>query len=108
MKRFLKRAAFLVLALVLVAALAAVGLVRRQLPGNDAPPAPVAGLGAPVHVDLDARAIPTVHAATIVDAMRAQGYLVARERMFQLEMQRRFATGTLSEIVGGDALSIDR
>src|SRR4051812_31148087 len=106
MKRFLRRVAFGLLAVLLFGALAAVGLTRRQLPSGDAPP--IAGLRAPVNVALDARAVPTVKAASLVDAMRAQGYLVARERMFQLEMQRRFATGTLSEVVGASALPIDK
>jgi len=92
--------------LLLAAGIAGLVLVRRQLPELAAPP--VVGLSAAVPVDLDARGIPTVHAATLVDALRAQGYLVARERMFQLELQRRAAAGTLSEIVGPDALPLDR
>src|ERR1035441_5715570 len=80
--------------LLLAAGIAGLVLVRRQLPELAAPP--VHGLSAAVPVDLDERGIPTVHAATLVDALRAQGYLVARERMFQLELQRRAAAGTLS------------
>jgi penicillin amidase len=85
---------------------AAIALVRRQLPDAHAPP--LAGLSAPVPVDFDARAIPTVRAATLEDALRAQGYLVARERMFQLELQRRAGEGTLSEIFGEGALPLDK
>jgi penicillin G amidase len=106
MKRLaLRILAFLALLLALGVA-AAFTLVRHQLPDLHAPRLP--GLSAPVPVDFDARAVPTVHAATLLDAARAQGYLVARERMFQLELQRRAAAGTLSEVFGEAALPIDK
>jgi penicillin G amidase len=106
MKRIALRVLALLALLVALAIGAAFALVRRQLP--DLTPPRLSGLSAPVPVDFDARAVPTVHAATLVDAMRAQGYLVARERMFQLELQRRAGYGTLSEIFGDAALPIDK
>src|SRR5580658_2914629 len=106
MKRIAVRVLALLALLVALAIAAAFALVRRQLP--DLAPPRLSALSAPVPVDFDARAVPTVHAATLVDAMRAQGYLVARERMFQLELQRRAGYGTLSEIFGDAALPIDK
>src|SRR5580704_9497538 len=94
------------LLLAVLAVVAGIVLVRRQLPDLSAPN--LTGLTAPVPVDFDARAVPTVHAATLLDALRAQGYLVARERMFQLEIQRRAGAGTLSEIFGAGAVEVDR
>ena len=44
-----------------------------------------------------------MRAATLLDALRVQGYLVARERLFQMEIQRRAAEGTLAAIFGAGA-----
>jgi penicillin amidase len=42
------------------------------------------------------------------DAVRALGYVVARDRMFQMELQARAAAGRLTEWVGDRALGVDR
>ncbi|HEV8150950.1 MAG TPA: penicillin acylase family protein [Gemmatimonadales bacterium] len=66
------------------------------------------GLTAPVRVLSDDRGVPHVFAASEADAWRAQGYLVARDRLFQLELQTRAASGTLSELLGPRAVEADR
>ena len=66
------------------------------------------GLSAPVRVLYDDRGVPHVFAATETDAWRAQGYLVARDRLFQMELQTRAAAGTLSELLGARAVEADR
>ncbi len=81
-------------------------LVVRNRPDREAPRIP--GLGGPVTVALDDRGVPTVTAASTLDAVRVQGYLTARERMFQLELMRRMAGGELAELFGSAALEIDR
>ncbi|MBK9796922.1 MAG: penicillin acylase family protein [Holophagaceae bacterium] len=93
------------LLVVLVAAVAGL-LVWRQLP-RDRTPA-IAGLRTTVSVDLDDRALPTIHAQSLEDASRIQGYLVARERLFQMELMRRTADGRLAEAFGPAALPLDR
>ncbi len=104
--RWLKRL-LLGLGIVLLLTAASAGLlVWRQLPSNDAPPIP--GLSAAVSVDLDAHALPTIHAKSLEDAFRVQGYVVARERLFQMELLRRTADGRLAELVGAAALPIDK
>ncbi|HEU4618435.1 MAG TPA: penicillin acylase family protein [Gammaproteobacteria bacterium] len=65
------------------------------------------GLAAPVHVELDARAIPRVHAGSLDDAFRAQGYLHAQERFFQMDLARRSAAGELAALAGARALPLD-
>ncbi len=65
-------------------------------------------LSAPVDVRYDDRGVPHIFATTLLDAMRAQGYVVARDRLFQLELQTRAAAGTLTELVGARALEVDR
>ena len=93
---------------VLAVAAVAVGVVdvRGQLP--DRSTARIAGLGAPVEVRFDARGIPTVRAHSLTDALRVEGYLQARDRLFQMELGRRLAGGELSELVGAQALPLDR
>ena len=81
-------------------------LVRRNLPGREG--ARIPGLGAEATADVDDRGIATVRAASVEDALRAQGFLTARERAFQLELLRRTAAGRLAELFGGAALPLDR
>lgn len=106
MRRALVIVGGLVLACVLVAAGGAVWLVRRNLPDEATPAIP--GLREPVHVTFDDRGVATVAARSVDDAIRVQGYLTARERLFQLELQRRAGEGRLSELFGKAALDLDR
>jgi penicillin G amidase len=66
------------------------------------------GLDSGVRVYYDRRAVPHIFARTPLDACRALGYVVARDRLFQLELQTRAANGTLTELLGPAALSLDR
>jgi penicillin amidase len=49
-----------------------------------------------------------IYAMNVNDALFAQGYLISSERMFQLELMRRIATGRMSELVGSSLLYADR
>ncbi len=66
------------------------------------------GLSAPVHVALDADGIPRIDAATALDGAAALGFLHARDRMFQMDLMRRSASGRLSEIAGAATVRLDR
>jgi penicillin G amidase len=70
--------------------------------------ASVPGLGAGVRVLYDDRAVPHIFAGSEADAWRALGYVTARDRLFQLDMQARAGGGTLSELLGPRALPLDR
>jgi penicillin G amidase len=105
-RRWIRRIAVLLAVLLFAAVVVAVVDVRGQLPDRKTPRIP--GLRAPVEVRFDARGIPTVRARALGDAMRVQGYLQARERLFQMELARRVAGGELSELVGAVALPLDR
>ena len=72
------------------------------------PDASVPGLGAPVDVVYDERAVPHIFARSEEDAYRALGYVVARDRLFQLYMQTLAASGRITEIGGAQALELDR
>lgn len=66
------------------------------------------GLQAPVEVVVDRRGVPHIFAASELDAYRALGFLTARDRLLQLELQTRAAAGRLTEWVGEVALGADR
>ena len=82
-------------------------VVRSALPQLDGS-LPVKGLSAPVKVTRDGHGVPTIEAATLEDLFLAQGYVTAQDRLWQMDVMRRFAGGELSEILGEDALKIDR
>ena len=65
-------------------------------------------LRAPVRVVFDQQRVPHVFAQSDHDLYLAQGYLTARDRLWQMEFQTRVAAGRVSEIVGKKALELDR
>lgn len=66
------------------------------------------GTRSPVTVVFDDHAIPHVFAQNDHDAYFAQGYLTARDRLWQMEFQTHAAAGRIAEIVGAKALELDR
>jgi penicillin amidase len=110
MKRFGK---FLVstgvVLLVLVVIVAAVGFwfVRRPWPevrGNIEVP----GLTTAVEVIRDEWGVPHIYAQNEHDLFFAQGYVHAQDRLWQMEFNRRIASGTLSAVLGDATLDTDR
>ena len=79
---------------------------RANLPENQA--AKIPGLRAPVDVRFDDRGVPHVFATNLEDAYRAIGWVHARDRLFEMEIQTRAVAGTLSELVGKRAVELDR
>ena len=70
--------------------------------------ASIPGLSGPVDITYDADGVPRIRAGSEQDAATALGFLHARDRMFQMELMRRAASGRLSEIAGPATLPIDR
>ncbi|HEY7095108.1 MAG TPA: penicillin acylase family protein [Terriglobales bacterium] len=68
----------------------------------------VSGLSAPVTVTRDGHGVPTLEASTLPDLFFAQGYVTAQDRLWQMDVMRRFAAGELSEILGEDLVKHDR
>jgi penicillin amidase len=68
----------------------------------------VTGISAPVTVTRDSHGVPTIEAASFEDLFFAQGYITAQDRLWQMDVMRRFASGELSEILGGDTIKLDR
>lgn len=103
LRRFLLALGLLVLAM----AGAVAALLWSTLPPSD-DTLHISGLRAPVDITLDADGIPRIRAANDIDAATALGYLHARDRMFQMDLMRRAASGRLSEIAGAATLPMDR
>ncbi len=70
--------------------------------------ATIPGLQGPVEVRYDDRGVPHIFATTEPDAYRALGYVVARDRLFQLDLQTHAGSGRLTEWAGAAALPRDR
>src|ERR1700733_1792631 len=99
---------FLLLLLVVAIALGCgYFVVRSALPQLDGY-TQIAGLSAPVTVTRDAHGVPTIEVKTLEDVFFAQGYVTSQDRLWQMDVMRRFASGELSEILGADTLSVDR
>ena len=95
------------IAALLVAALAATyWYVWRALPLRSG--ALEAPLGAPANVRFDAHGEPHIRAATQADAFFVQGYVTAQDRLFQMDGLRRYAGGSLAEILGPTFLESDK
>ena len=67
----------------------------------------IPGLSQPVEILKDRWSISHIYAKNEADLFFAQGYNVARDRLFQLELWRRQATGTVAEILGPKELDRD-
>ncbi len=66
------------------------------------------GLYAPVSIVRDRRDIPHIKAANEHDLYFAEGYAQGSDRLFQLDLSRRYAYGRLAEIFGAKALALDK
>jgi penicillin amidase len=93
--------------LVLLLAALVAGAIWLTIPGSRQT-ARVAGLSGPVGITYDADWVPRIQATSEQDAAAALGFLHARDRLFQMELMRRAASGRLSEIAGSATLPIDR
>jgi penicillin amidase len=68
----------------------------------------IKSLGDSVVITFDEADIPHIQAKNSSDALFALGYLHASERSWQMEINRRLASGRLSEILGKETVVIDR
>jgi len=109
-RRLVAAAVYFLLFLVLILGGAAIwgyhvaGSALPQLDGT----LRVAGLSAPVTVTRDSHGVPTIEASTLDDLIFAQAYVTAQDRLWQMDVIRRFAAGELAEILGPDLVEHDR
>ncbi len=93
--------------LVLVAGLVAgTVLVRRPFPQTSGS-AELPGLQADVEVVRDDHGIPQLYGDSMDDLMRAQGYVHAQERFFEMDVRRHATAGRLAEMFGEKAVESD-
>jgi len=64
-------------------------------------------LDAPVHVVYTELGVPHIYAESRADLYRVEGFLLARDRYFEVEVARRLALGELSELLGDLTLATD-
>jgi penicillin amidase len=68
----------------------------------------VRGAKGEIRIERDADGVPLITAVDDEDATFGLGFVHAQERLFQMELQRRYGAGRLAEILGREALTIDR
>jgi penicillin amidase len=68
----------------------------------------IPGLKDEVTVHYDDQLVPHIFAQNEEDLYKAQGYITAKHRLWQMEFQTYAAAGRLSEIIGEGALNYDR
>ncbi len=93
--------------LLMVFAVAVWWLVYRPLPQLDGNIS-VAGLSQQVSVERDNWGVPHIRASSVEDMAEAQGYVLAQDRLWQMDLLRRVARGRLSEILGSATVEIDK
>ncbi|MFW5469077.1 penicillin acylase family protein [Knoellia sp. CPCC 206435] len=91
----------------LVLSVVGVSVVRRSFPQTEGE-IDVPGLGARVDVMRDDRGVPQIYGDSISDIARAQGYVHAQDRFFEMDMRRHITAGRLAELVGEAGLETDK
>ncbi|MHB8509726.1 MAG: penicillin acylase family protein [Candidatus Dormibacteria bacterium] len=66
------------------------------------------GLAAPVRVLRDQWGVPHIYAESLEDLFMTQGFVMAADRLFQIDITLRMAQGRLAELVGERAIGSDR
>ncbi|HYI32281.1 MAG TPA: penicillin acylase family protein [Glaciibacter sp.] len=104
------RALLVVLGVVTTLALIVAGLgvwtVTRSFPTTSGE-VDLAGLSANVTVHRDAAGIPQIVAETSGDLFRAQGYVHAQDRFWEMDFRRHVTSGRLSELFGESQVGTD-
>lgn len=82
-------------------------LVRRPFPQTEGE-IELPGLASEVTVLRDEQGIPQIYADTTTDLMRAQGYVHAQDRFYEMDVRRHITAGRLSELFGETTLETDK
>ncbi len=81
--------------------------LNSRLPSDDGTLS-VSSLSQPVSIIKDKWGTPHIKAQNPSDAYFAYGYTVAKDRLFQMDIQRRLAQGELAEIMGSKLIKVDK
>ncbi len=91
----------------LVLSVVGVSLVRRSFPQTEGE-IDVPGLTGTVEVLRDDRGVPQIYGDSVSDIARAQGYVHAQDRFFEMDMRRHITAGRMAELVGEAGVETDR
>jgi penicillin amidase len=112
--RWLRRAALFLGGILLVVLLVALAYVGRVAWASHFAVAAVSGTQAgmpvdgPVSIARDARGIPHIRAGSVHDLFVAEGYAMGSDRLFQMDVTRRYVGGRLAELLGSNLVRVDR
>jgi penicillin amidase len=67
----------------------------------------ITGFDGPITISRDAHGVPSIRATTENDAQFGLGYAHAQDRLWQMEFQRRLASGRTAEFLGAAGLKFD-
>lgn len=107
MKSILKHLTRIILILLILTFATAIWFLRAGVPGKNAT-YELKGLSHNVEIIKDGHGIPYISAKTREDAAFALGFVHAQDRLFQMDMMRRYASGELSEVLGKRTLTTDK
>lgn len=68
----------------------------------------IEGMQDSVRVTMDERGVPHINASNEMDAVYALGFVVTRDRLFEMDFIHRVSTGQLAALLGEGALNVDR
>lgn len=105
-KKIIKVLLFTVFILLAISIVTAYYFIKKPVPSYSGKKQ-IEGLTNEVDVHFDDMGIPHIFAKSETDAYFALGYLIASERLFQLTLIKRLASGRLAEILGESLLESD-
>jgi penicillin amidase len=105
--RVLRISGWVLAIVILVAGFGLWWFVYRPLPQVDGTVS-LPGLKSDVTVERDIWGVPHIRASSLDDMIEAQGYVIAQDRLWQMDLLRRVARGQISEIFGAELVTVDR
>lgn len=106
-RRILLSVVVLLVLVIVGTAIVTISTVRRPFPETSGE-LQVEGLIGRVSVVRDERGVPTIYADSANDLFRAQGFVHAQDRFFQMDLRRHITAGRLAELVGESGLETDK
>lgn len=106
-RRIVLLLAVLVVMAVVAVGILAIGVVRQSFPDTSGQLA-IEGLTSSVSVHRDAQGVPSIYADNASDLFRAQGFVSAQDRFFEMDLRRHVTAGRLSELVGSAGIDSDK
>lgn len=107
MKRIALKIAVVLFTVFAVLIISVFGFINLNKPSNNGT-VYISNVLESVTVVKDEWGIPHIEAENQHDAIFTYGYTIAKDRLFQMDLQRRLARGQLAEILGKDLVKIDK